>query len=63
EYYAPAFRFDDEGDNPWIPWRNASYTPLPDADMIDARLAQEKEHALAQIKYIRDLCNKFIGNQ
>lgn len=62
EYYAPAFRFDDEGDNPWIPWRDASYTPLPDSNMVDARLAQEKEHALAQIKYIRDICDKFIGN-
>ena len=63
EYYAPAFRFDDEGDNPWIPWRDASYTPLPDSNMIDARLAQEKEHALAQIKYIRDLCDKFTSNK
>jgi hypothetical protein len=42
DYYAPAFRFDDEGDNPWIPWRDASFTPLPDNDMVDARLAQEK---------------------
>jgi hypothetical protein len=31
--------------------------------MIDARLAQEKEHALAQIKYIRDLCDKFTSNK
>lgn len=63
EYYAPAFRFDDEGNNPWIPWRNASYTPLPDSTLVDARLAEEKDHALAQIQYIRDLCNKFINTR
>lgn len=60
EYYAPAFRFDDEGNNPWIPWRNASYTPLPDSTMVDARLAEEKHHALSQIQYIRNVCQKFI---
>ncbi|PXW40536.1 sugar phosphate isomerase/epimerase [Klebsiella oxytoca] len=63
EYYAPAFRFDDEGDNPWIPWREASYTPLPDTHLVDERLTQEKEYALAQIKYIRDLCGEFINIQ
>ncbi|WET40144.1 sugar phosphate isomerase/epimerase family protein [Citrobacter enshiensis] len=61
DYFAPAFRFDDEGDNPWIPWRTASYTPLPDADKVDARLAQESEHAIEQIHYVRNICNKFIN--
>ena len=60
EYYAPAFRFDDEGDNPWFPWRDASYTPLPDENLVDARLEQEKEYAISQIKFIRDLCDEFI---
>ncbi|MEG1211439.1 MAG: TIM barrel protein [Leclercia sp.] len=63
EYYAPAFRFSNEGNNPWIPWRDASYTPLPDANLVDARLAEEKEHALAQIQFIRDLCEKFINKK
>lgn len=63
EYYAPAFRFDDEGNNPWIPWRNASYTPLPDSALVDARLAEEKEHALSQIHFIRNLCDKFINSR
>ena len=61
DYYAPAFRFDDEGDNPWIPWRDASFTPLPDNDLVDARLAQEKENAISQIDFIRNLCAKFIN--
>ncbi|MDA8477756.1 sugar phosphate isomerase/epimerase [Citrobacter sp. Awk 4] len=61
DYFAPAFRFDDEGDNPWIPWRTASYTPLPDADKVDERLALEAEHAIEQIHYVRNICNKFIN--
>ncbi|MBM1023856.1 hypothetical protein EIC82_21560 [Enterobacter sp. A11] len=61
DYYAPAFRFDDEGDNPWIPWRDASFTPLPDNELVDARLAQEKEYAISQIEFIRNLCAKFIN--
>ncbi len=24
DYYAPAFRFEDEDDNPWIPYRQMS---------------------------------------
>lgn len=58
DYYAPAFRFDNEGDNPWIPWRTASYSPLPEAEQVDERLMLEKEYALAQIQYIKNLCNK-----
>ncbi len=27
DYYAPAFRFEDEDDNPWIPYRQMSETP------------------------------------
>lgn len=63
EYFAPAFRFDDEGDNPWIPWRTASYTPLPETDKVDERLAQEAEHAIEQIHYVRNICNKFINEK
>ncbi|MCU6663686.1 Xylose isomerase-like TIM barrel [compost metagenome] len=63
EYYAPAFRFEDEENNPWIPWRNASYTPLPESTLVDARLAEEKNHAISQIHYIRNLCDKFINSR
>ena len=58
DYYAPAFRFDDEGDNPWIPWRDASFTPLPEADQVDERLRLEQQHALEQIAHIRQLCSE-----
>lgn len=61
DYYAPAFRFDDEGGNPWIPWRDASFTPLPASEYLEERLSTEKEHALEQILYIRNLCNELIN--
>ncbi|MFB2828401.1 sugar phosphate isomerase/epimerase family protein [Aeromonas jandaei] len=57
DYYAPAFRFNNEGHNPWIPWRTASYSPLPDEDQIDRRLKLEKDDALAQITYVKKICN------
>ncbi|ADO50610.1 sugar phosphate isomerase/epimerase family protein [[Enterobacter] lignolyticus] len=55
DYYAPAFRFDDEGDNPWIPWRQMSETPLPEESLLDARLQQEKQDAVQQIHFVRDV--------
>ncbi|MBV8043540.1 TIM barrel protein [Pluralibacter sp.] len=55
DYYAPAFRFDNEGDNPWIPWRQVSETPLPEASLLDARLQQEKQDAVRQIHFVRDV--------
>lgn len=58
DYYAPAFRFDNESGNPWIPWREASFTPLPDDEHIEERLELEKKHALDQIKYIRNICEE-----
>ncbi|WP_058914496.1 sugar phosphate isomerase/epimerase family protein [Entomohabitans teleogrylli] len=63
DYFAPAFRFDDEGDNPWIPWRTASYTSLPEDDKVNERLNQESEYATEQINYIRNICNKFIDEK
>lgn len=53
DYYAPAFRFEHEGDNPWIPYRQMSETPLPEACVLEARLLKEKEDAVNQIKYVR----------
>ncbi|MDS7680267.1 hypothetical protein NXH38_20575, partial [Klebsiella quasipneumoniae] len=54
DYYAPPFRFASEGDNPWIPWRQMSETPLPDADQLEARLLKEKEDAIAQLHYVKE---------
>ncbi|HHK9742026.1 TPA: sugar phosphate isomerase/epimerase family protein [Raoultella ornithinolytica] len=53
DYYAPAFRFADEGDNPWIPWREMSETPLPDASQLETRLLKEKADALQQLAFVR----------
>lgn len=52
DYYAPPFRFDDEGPNPWIPWREMSETPLPDSGLTD-RLAQEIRDAEEQLAFVR----------
>ncbi|WP_114986734.1 sugar phosphate isomerase/epimerase family protein [Pragia fontium] len=52
DYYAPAFRFTGEDDNPWIPWREMSETPLP-TEKLAQRLAQEREDALKQIDFVR----------
>lgn len=55
DYYAPAFRFENEGDNPWIPWRQMSETPLPEANALEERLIKEKEDAINQIKFVRSV--------
>ncbi|MGL5700815.1 MAG: sugar phosphate isomerase/epimerase family protein [Kluyvera sp.] len=55
DYYAPAFRFTNEDDNPWIPYRQLSETPLPEAHELDMRLLKEKEDAINQIKFVRDV--------
>lgn len=57
DYYAPAFRFDDEGDNPWIPWRQMSETPLPKAQLAE-RLVQERNDALKQISFVRSMLDE-----
>ena len=31
-YYAPAYRYADEGENPFIPYKNPSQTPFDEAD-------------------------------
>jgi len=55
DYYAPAFRFEDEDDNPWIPYRQMSETPLPEKHLLDARLRKEKEDAINQIYHVRNV--------
>lgn len=57
DYYAPAFRFKNEGDDPWIPWRQLSETPLPETEIAE-RLAGEKEDAINQIHYVRKIINE-----
>ncbi|EGT3621219.1 TIM barrel protein [Morganella morganii] len=57
DYYAPAFRFKNEGNDPWIPWRQMSETPLPETEIAE-RLAGEKKDAVNQIHYVRKIINE-----
>ncbi|MBW5407798.1 sugar phosphate isomerase/epimerase family protein [Morganella morganii] len=57
DYYAPAFRFKNEGNDPWIPWRQLSETPLPENE-IEERLAGEKNDAVNQLLYVRKVINE-----
>lgn len=57
DYYAPAFRFDDEGDNPWIPYRGASETPMP-TEGLDERLEKEFNDAMNQLKFVQNIANQ-----
>jgi len=54
DYYAPAFRFTNEDENPWIPLRQMSETPLPTSG-LDERLNKEIDDAMNQIKYVRNI--------
>lgn len=57
DYYAPPFRFQNEDNNPWIPWREMSETPLPNKE-LDVRLEKEFNDALNQIAYVRNILQK-----
>lgn len=57
DYYAPPFRFHHEDNNPWIPWREMSETPLPNKE-LDVRLEKEFNDALNQIAYVRNILQK-----
>jgi hypothetical protein len=53
-YYAPAYRYPDEGENPFIPHREPSETPYNEAD--DNRiLLNERRWASNQVYFIRRL--------
>ncbi len=54
DYYAPALRFPDEGVDPHIPARSASFTDPGPGDLA-ARLQLEREAALRQLRIVRDM--------
>ncbi|MGB7799874.1 sugar phosphate isomerase/epimerase family protein [Buttiauxella sp.] len=54
DYYAPAFRFTNEGSNPWIPLREMSETPLPTSG-LEERLNKEMADAMNQIQHVRNI--------
>jgi sugar phosphate isomerase/epimerase len=53
-YYAPAYRFPDEGENPFIPHREPSETPYNEAN-DDKILLNERRWANNQVNFIRCL--------
>lgn len=56
--YAPAYRFPDEGADPFIPGRQPSSTELPSGETLDHRLARERDEAARQVSYVRSV----LGN-
>lgn len=53
--YAPAYRFPDEGADPFIPARDPSVTELSPGDDLQVRLAQERQEAELQVEHVRDV--------
>lgn len=51
--YAPAYRFPDETDDPFIPTRDASTTLLPEGEALQDRLERERSDAARQVGYVR----------
>jgi hypothetical protein len=58
-YQAPAFRYDNEDADPFIPYRGMSQTDVP-AGMHLAQVMEEEERwAIDQITYVRGLLQEF----
>jgi sugar phosphate isomerase/epimerase len=53
--YAPAYRFPHEEDDPLIPGREPSSTPLPEGESLSDRLKRERHDAAAQIGHVRKI--------
>jgi len=53
-YYAPAYRYADEGENPFIPYKDPSQTPFDEAD-ADRILLNERRWASNQVSFIKSL--------
>ena len=51
-YYAPAYRYADEGENPFIPYKDPSQTPFDKAD-ADRILLNERRWANNQANFVR----------
>lgn len=52
--YSPAYRFPDEGENPFIPHREPGETPYNEAN-ADRILLNERRWASNQVNFIRRL--------
>lgn len=53
-YYSPAYRYSDEGENPFIPYKDPSETPFDEAD-ADRALLNERQWATNQVFFIKNL--------
>lgn len=53
-YYSPAYRHSNEGDDPFIPYKDPSETPFDEAD-ADRILLNERLWASNQVHFIRNL--------
>lgn len=58
-YFAPAFRFPNEGVDPFIPARTASFTEIGDMD-VTQRLRDETTAAYVQVRTIRSMLDDII---
>lgn len=58
-YEAPAFRKDDEDDDPFIAYRNMSQTVLPSGLTMAQMMEEEELWAIDQITYVRGLLLEF----
>ena len=58
DYFAPAFRFPDEGPDPLIPHRPPSETAVPEGAALAERLAREYRDAVEQIAFVRDIMRR-----
>jgi len=56
-YYAPAYRHADEGENPFIPYKDPSETPF-DVANADRLLLNERRWASNQVNFIKSLLAK-----
>lgn len=57
DYFAPALRFPDDGPDPHIPARSASFTDPGTGDLA-ARLLREREAALRQLQIVRSMLDE-----
>ncbi len=52
DYYAPAYRRADEGENPFIPYKDPSQTPYNETD-ADRILLNERRWASSQVNFVK----------
>ena len=57
-YRAPAFRRNDEGPDPFIPYREMSATGVPEGWALPELLRSERRWAVNQITYVRELLTR-----